>query len=508
VLGNTSQGYSWSTPITQYFTANGSLTFSLDNFTGGTNPANLIVEVNGIRARPPEGACYTADGSTAYQLPARGGYSQSLIADNDVQVWINNEPQTLYVDFTVEPYTSSTDVREVIFTTAPAIGDQIDISVTTKADYTLGNDGSTAYNTVLTFRTTGGFYPIAGDTVAVTTWNDTSQQDICTLLWQGPVTTGITANEPYDAVPYDQATVSFTPGSYDYTVGAVEIVNDFQLGRVITNPSRLWVTLNGNRIFYGDDYLIVGEELIVHGPPIGVTDVVVATLFTDSVVPEALGFRIFQDMREVQATYRITPSTTTTLAQPLSATDNVIYLDNVAALTIPDFDSNTWGVITINGERIMYREIDFANNTVSSLMRGTYGTAADSHSQGAVVYNLGVGNLAPVEYQDTVVYTNTLADGTQTTFAAPNIDLSALVLSFAEQAILVYVAGTRQIGNYSVDSVAPATVTFDQAPEAGVEVSIRVRQGLSWYEPGSGTASNGIALQIQNTDAAVFFRGN
>jgi hypothetical protein len=107
-----------------------------------------------------------------------------------------------------------------------------------------------------------------------------------------------------------------------------------------------------------------------------------------------------------------------------------------------------------------------------------------------------------------VVYTNTLADGTQTTFAAPNIDLSALVLSFAEQAILVYVAGTRQIGNYTVDSVSPATVTFDQAPESGVEVSIRVRQGLSWYEPGSGTASNGIALQIQNTDAAVFFRGN
>jgi hypothetical protein len=51
-------------------------------------------------------------------------------------------------------------------------------------------------------------------------------------------------------------------------------------------------------------------------------------------------------------------------------------------------------------------------------------------------------------------------------------------------------------------------VTFDQAPQQGVEVSLRVRQGLSWYEPGAGTASNGIALQIQTTDAAVFFRGN
>lgn len=508
VMGVTTESYSWSTPVTQYFVATGALIFDLDNFTGGTNPANMIVEINGIRARPPEGVCYTADGSTAYQLPTRGGYSQSLIADNDVQVWINNELQTLYVDFTVEPYTSSTDVREVIFAVAPAIGDQIDISVTTKADYTLGNDGSSITNTVLTFRTTGGFFPIAGDVVAVTTWNDTSQQDLCTLLWQGPITTGITLTEPYDSVPYDSATVSFDPGSYDYTEGTVQTINDFQLGRVVTNPSRLWVTLNGNRIFYGDDYLIVGEELIVHGPPIGVTDVVVATLFTNSVVPEALAFRIFQDMREVQTTYRITPSTTTTLAQPLSAVDDIVYVDNAAALTIPNLASNIWGVITINGERIMYRQIDFVNNTVSSLLRGTYGTAAINHAVNSLVYNLGVDNRAPVEYQDTVVYTNTLANGIQTTFTADNIDLSALTVSFAEQAILVYVAGTRQVGNYTVDSVNPATVTFDTAPAAGSEISIRVRQGLSWYQPGSGTASNGLALQIQTTDAAVFFRGN
>lgn len=508
VMGVTAESYSWSTPITQYFTATGSLVFDLDNFTGGTNPANMIVEINGVRARPPQGACYTADGSTAYQLPTRGGYSQSLIADNEVHVWINNEPQTLYVDFTVEPYTSETDVREVIFSTAPAVGDQIDISVTTEADYRLSNDGSSQYNTVLTFSTSGGFYPIAGDTVAVTTWNDTSQQDLCTLLWQGPTTTGITANEPYDSVPFDSAALSFDPGSYDYTVGAVATVNDFQLGRTVTDPSRLWVTINGNRLFYGDDYLVIGEELVIHGPPVAVTDVVVATLFTNSVVPEALAFRIFQDMREAQATYRITQSTTTTLTQALSSTDDIVYVDNASSLTIPNLAANIWGVLTVNGERIMYREIDFVNNTVSDLMRGTYGTAADSHAVDSLVYNLGRDNLVPAAYQDTVVYTNTLANGTQTTFTAANIDLSALSLSFAQQAILVYVGGTRQVGNYSVDSVAPATVTFDSPPAAGSEVSIRVRQGLSWYEPGAGTASNGLALQIQTTEAAVFFRGN
>ncbi len=508
VLGSTNGvDFSWSTPVTQYFTATGSLTFVLDNFVGGTNPANMIVEIDGVRARPPEGVCYIADGSTAYQLPTRGGYSQSLISDNDVQVWINNEPQTLYVDFTVEPFVSSVDVREVIFATAPAIGDQINISVTTKADYVLQNDGSSEFSNILVFRTTGGFYPILGDTVAVTTWNDTAQQDICTLLWQGPVTTGVTVNEPYDSVPYDLATVNSTPGSYDYTLGDIETVNNFQLGRAITDPSRLWVTINGDRLFYGE-YLIQGEELILPTGPISATDVVVATLFTDSTVPEALAFRIFQDMRDIQATYRITPSTTTTLTQSVSTTDDTIFVADASALNIPDLANNIWGVLTINGERIMYREIDFVNNSVSSLRRGTYGTAISTHAVDSLVYNLGRGNLAPTEYQDRTVVTNALADGSTTVFSAANIDLSALDPAFAEQAILVYVGGTRQIGNYTVDSVAPATVTFDQAPAAGVQVSIQVRQGQSWYEPGAGTASNGVALQLQTTEAGVFFRGN
>jgi hypothetical protein len=47
----------------------------------------------------------------------------------------------------------------------------------------------------------------------------------------------------------------------------------------------MWVTRNGDRIFYGDDYLIIGTELVIHGPVIGKNEVVVAQLFTDSVVP-------------------------------------------------------------------------------------------------------------------------------------------------------------------------------------------------------------------------------
>jgi len=164
-------------------------------------------------------------------------------------------------------------------------------------------------------------------------------------------------------------------------------------------------------------------------------------------------------------------------------------------------------VITINGERIMYRVLDTTTNTVSSLLRGTAGTGVADHATGSIVYGTGRNNLAPVEYQDHIIYTNTLANGSTKTFFAPNINLSALSLSFAEQAILVYVAGIRVYTGYTVDSVAPATITFDQAPTAGYEVSIRVRQALGWYQPANGNPSDGRALQITQTDAARFFRG-
>ena len=497
--------YTWSTPQTQYFNSLGQLDYQLDNSMSGTNIPNLVVEVNGIRARPPEGAFYIADGSSGYALPNRGGYSLALVSDNDVLVYVDNQKLNLGTDYIVEPYTGD-NIRYVDFTTAPPVLSEVLISVTTKADYVIYDDGSSVDSYQLVFRTTGGFYPQYGDVVSVTSWNNTAQQSIVTLLWQGPVTEGVVVNEPFDSTGFDTGSVSNDPGSFDYTEGVQVAVNDFQLGRIVTDPTRMWVTKNGSRIFYGDDYLISGEELIVHGGTIGTTTVIVAELFTDSVVSEAMEFRIFQDMRGVQATYRMTPDTTTTLTQKLYKDEDTIYVANATALTQPDLQANIWGVITINGERIMYRVLDTNNNTVSSLLRGTAGTAAAEHEVDSIVYNTGRGNLAPAEYQDHVVYTNTLADGSTSTFSAPNIDLSALTLSFAEQAILVYVAGIRVYTGYTVDSVAPATVTFDTNPTAGYEVSILVRQGFGWYQPANGEPSDGRALQVTQTDAARFFR--
>jgi hypothetical protein len=153
----------------------------------------------------------------------------------------------------------------------------------------------------------------------------------------------------------------------------------------------------------------------------------------------------------------------------------------------------------------MYRERDTVANTISSLLRGTAGTAADSHAVGTAVYDLGRGNLLAPEYQNYIVSNTILANGTQTVFVADNItDTSSSLL---ESAVEVYVGGIQVTTGYSFTGFTPVEITFTTAPAAGSDVTILVRRGVTWYAPGLGTPSNGEPLQETNTPAARFLRG-
>jgi hypothetical protein len=231
---------------------------------------------------------------------------------------------------------------------------------------------------------------------------------------------------------------------------------------------------------------------------------VIVVLESDPVT--GLELRIFQDMRGVQATYRMTSATTTTLTQTLYTNSDIVYVADAGALAAPDLANNIWGVLTVNGERIMYRERDTITNTVSSLLRGTAGTAVDLHSTGSIVYNLNRDNLAPEIYQDRIVGSSVVADGTTTIFTA-DVDLSLEDSTFDQQAILVAVGGILQTTGYTVTGDNPITVEFDTAPTAGYRVAVFCRQGLGWYGAGSTTAYDGVGLEYTDTVAAQFFRG-
>jgi hypothetical protein len=509
VVNDTTVNYSWSAPQTQLIDGITSVsTYTLDNSLSYVNPDSLIVTVNGIRARTAAGIRHVGDGSTAYTLPDRLGFNQSIIVDNEVQVYIDDIPQILYVDFVLEPYDGTP--REILFTNEPPIDSEILIYVTTDTQcYVSANQ--------LLFNPTGGLVPGTGDVIAVTTWNDTRQQQILSQCFVGPVTTGVVVVEPYDSTDFDIGTITGDSGSYDYSSGVTVTANDLDMGVVITDPDRLWVSLNGRRLFNNIGFTVSGTEVILTSGILSASDVVMITQFTNFVVPESMAFRIFQDMRGVQATYRITTETTTATTSAVSINADTIYVANAGALIEPNFDANIWGVITIDAERIMYRYRDTTNNTISGLMRGTAGTAVTAHADGATVYNMGRGNLLPEDYQNYIVSNlenNTaiypiLGDGSTTVFTAEFVNVSNLDNSTTmEEAVEVYVGGIRLLTGYAITDPGPmCTVEFDEAPPSGVEVTILVRRGVTWYEQGVNTASNGVPLQETDTPAARFLRG-
>ena len=517
--GTATTDYSWSTPQVQYQVATpdivASKTIFLTNSMQGTNSVNAVVTRNGLRLQPPEGIEWIGDGSsTSFGLPQRGGYSQSTInAGADINVWVDDILQIQSVgatsgSYSVTPWTgSNTPGRQVVFNTPPASGVRILITVGTAADYEIVG-GQLQIRAAV----------ILNDVFAITSWNDTSQLYPLTLVFKGPVTTSITLTEGYDETIYSPDTVDGAPGSFDYSAGTIIYDNNFYLERSANNASRLWVTLNGYRLVEGVDYTVEGDYLILSSGVIGVSDVLVIEEFTNSVVPEAMAFRIFQDMRGVQAVYRITEATTTTLAQDLSSTADIAYVTNARALSDPDLEAGIFGIVTIDGERIMYRERDVVANSISGLMRGTAGTGAADHQTDAYVYDIGRGNLLPEAYQDRIVSDSTLGDDSTRIFYAPSIVVSDFEDSTVEvAAIEVYVGGIRQypVSDTTADSeyrwvVAnfdPVAVEFDVAPAAGSEVTILVRQGTTWYQQGVGTASDGIALQDTETHPARFLRG-
>jgi hypothetical protein len=498
--------HSWSSPVTEYFVSDGStLQFNLNNSLQGTNPANIIVEVMGRRARPAAGQEYTGDGSTVtFALPLRGGYDPNTIANNEVTVYVNNQPLIQSINYVVDPADSSSD-RTVTLFAAPPVGADILISVDTNADYFFSGSS-------VIWRSTSGLLPLAGDVVSFTTWNDTAEQNIVTKVFVGPTSQGAQISQPYDSTDYDLGDVSGDPGSYDYAEGTIIQTNRFDIGRTIASTDRVIVSVNGIYKFSGLDFieeqnfLVEGSEIVFPGAPINAAAVVAVTVFTNSVVPGSIGFRIFQDMRGTQLSYRILESTSTTLVEDLLASDDEIVVQDAARLPTPNMPLGIFGQITINGERITYRAKDNATNTLSGLRRGTAGTAAADHLAGAAVYSIAAGNLLPADYQNRTLESDVLGNGSTTVFVAEDISVTGLSSTDLDQAVQVYVGGILQQGNYTITASDPVTVEFDQAPRVGYQVSIRVRRGEWWY--GVDTlAEQQTSLQENPSLAARFIRG-
>ena len=495
---------SWSAPQVQRFIHDGSTSqYTLTKSLQGTNIVNMVVERNGLRLRAPEGIEYTSDGSSLgpYYLSTTGKTNQGLIADNDVLVYVDNVQQNLAVDWTLSEFDGSSD-RYVEFNASsqPADGAEILIAVTTEADYTIVNTND------LLLRV--GSAP--NTTFTVYTFNDTSEQNIITKVYQGPTTEGATTSVAFDESDYDV-------DPFDYTLGISIETNNFALGRLVTDAGRLFVSLNGKYLKDGVDFeLSIGTDglsvLTISGGILGPIDVLVVTIFTMSVVPDSLNFRIFQDMLGNQKILKLNSSNTTELTSALAMDDDVVYVKDASKLSAPNLESNIFGQMIVGAERITYRTRNLANNTVSGLRRGVAGTGAMAHVSGESVSDVGLAQQLPSTYQQKTTTDKTnIGDGSTTTFIGSGIVVPSTIDSTElDEAVRVSVGGAELINtvDYTVTQVdaTQVEVTLTTAPTDGVEIDISIVNGNVMYKQGNNTASNGIALQDQTTVAALFLK--
>ena len=494
--------YSWSTLQSQYITYDGSsLLDSLTNNIGGTNLANMFVNREGKRLRPPEGIEYTGDGSSAgpYYISTTGISNQALVSDNDMLVYVDNVKQNLAVDFNLSAWDGSSD-RYIEFTSGniPAAGSDIKIFTTTEADYiTIGDQidlrVSAAANALFT----------------ITTFNDTAQQNILTKVFVGPTTSGVTTGDAYDEVPYDSA-------EFDKTVGTTIDTNDFALGRYVANGTRLIVTLNGDYLQEQIDYdLETGTDgnstLVLNLSLLNASDVLAVTMFTNTTVPDHLNFRIFQDMLGNQKLLRMNTNNTTELAQAIGATDDTIYVQDATKLSEPNLDANIFGQLMVGAERITYRQRDTANNTVSDIRRGTAGTGVYTHAIGETVTDIGPGEQLPSTYQQkTTIDKTNVGDGTTTRFITSITIPTGIDSTEHSECIIVTVGGTVLVPetDYTVTGIDSTftEITLSTPPASGVEVYFSKVTANVMYAQGTNSASNGIALQDQTTPAVKFLK--
>lgn len=222
--------------------------------------------------------------------------------------------------------------------------------------------------------------------------------------------------------------------------------NIFDLNRTIINGNRLIVTKNGRMLLHGADYAMAGKKLLLTGEVISPTDVIAVTSMTDNVVPDELSFRLFKDMNGNSIMCKA--GNNIKITKNVGVLDDRIYVNDVSKLTIPNLELGIFGIVVINGERITYREHNATDNYVGGLRRGTGGTGIrPNHVIGSIVNNIGEGAIV----DGTIIKSSSNTFGSETNIYA---------------------------------------TTHDKI----------------WYSGGTNTISDGISLQNQTTNQALFLK--
>ena len=449
--------YGYTIPETQLFEGDGTTdTFVLDNYVGGDNPLNAIVEINGLR-----------------------------------------------VDQGASTYTISFGPDTIVFDTAPSNGDIISV---------------TSYN--LTDRQYFNTqYGLTGETVSAITYinNATTPVQVTTTTAHGLTTGNIVRidgvqgsvqlnNNTYyvDVISttvldlyYDDTLLdpvisvsSYTGGGYVWLDETFTVDSDWEQD----NVDRLWVTINGYRVPSSSLYLNANNNLSILAP-VDSADSITITSMMPSATPNQLVYLQNVNKTNTPSVYRANTNTRTWLVAPLYNTDNTIYVADVSRITDTIIQAVTVpaavdGITTIGltADKNIISQVIVYNTTTS-----TYISSSN--------YSIVIQNLAPVlqitagvTVGDSIVITTIegnliYINGEQIRFTT--VDLNANTLSGLQRGtngtgILTYIPIYSEVYGILSNNMLPS-----------------VNYNLTWNS-NIYNVSQGDPLQISETNAAIF----
>ena len=481
----------------------GTNTYSLDNTVNFAQPfsANTIVEIDGIRLRPANSKYYTGDGfTTQFNISITAGET-TIVNPSDIGVAVINSAADTTLNYSADNVAITADeiaetadaqgrfavIQQSTNTTLNAINNE-DYTITT-AGYSADNSAFTADNVINTADTEGRLFvtmitaPADGDKVIVynrsesqytisadgteilidgsvsftsssvlriNTFANHDPLRIQTKVFKGQGTGSTTVLDEFDTVNFDTAgfdrsVVSGTVGTYD-------------LDRIVTNVNNFWVTVDGVRLHPGD-YITVGSSIVMSNAikaTIGGASVVVITHISENQIQPSVGFRIFKDMNDNVEYLRMCKDATTEIKTKAVVRDTKIYVDDASVLAQVDGDSEYPGVVFIGGERITYWEINTTDNYISSLRRGTLGTAVVQLIRpGFLVVDGGRDQYLPASNTHTNVWYNMSVSAADST----------VLLS---DSTVVFASATGQANGLGIQQSTTINANFLKACEAQV----------------------------------------
>ena len=164
-----------------------------------------------------------------------------------------------------------------------------------------------------------------GDTVAITSFNDTQRQYLTTTYTSSGSSATVTITQP---------TVAFNTGTVTVNY---------------TNGARTWVTINGHRVNPALLSFSSGNILTI-GTPVNASDIIIVTTFVSSATPNQMIYNLAVDKAGNASVYTINNTYQSWLTQPLLSSDTTIYVHDVLKLV----NTTTQNLVVQSNNGVLY----------------------------------------------------------------------------------------------------------------------------------------------------------